>query len=61
MSGKQKLERRSDSLVTRPKPYFPCLIKHQAGTSPLSGGGSGGGAFGGLGRGIFCPSFREPL
>lgn len=37
MSGEQKLERRSDSLVTRPKSYFPCLIKHQAGTSSLSG------------------------
>lgn len=36
MSGEQKLERRSDSLVTRPKSYFPCLIKHRAGTSSLS-------------------------
>lgn len=45
VSGEQKSERRSDSLVIRLKSHFP-LTRHQAGTSSLSGVAQGAGHLG---------------
>lgn len=47
MSGDQKSERRSDSLVIRPKSHFP-LARHQVGTSFLAGVVQGAGHLGTL-------------